>query len=452
MSHSDLFSTIETALGHVVVNRLILEECELLIGSGYGAILQEISVETRSFEPMIPSLSCSNPEVSVPEAFSALKARQSIEVHGLGFAKIALLRSLSQQSELQAVYPHGIFYLDLGDPLEDLLQIIFEQLYQVPSNVKPSRGDIRSGLSDRQALILLNHSTLTAAELEQLQQVLPESRFAIASVVRRFFQANAAIELSDPEVDFGTVTEPEQAVLELLATVGTSLTAEQIAAMTNVTEFDRVIQANQGRYKLWRQHRISESWMEKVLAYVLNWVRSQPSNLIRERELLMVAVQWAANQRRFVEVIEIVRSIEGAFAIAKLWGSWSKLLRWSLSASWALEDEVTESWALHQLGTLAFCQQEVTTGYDTLRDALALRTEREEQTAIAFTTHNINQIKALIVPANSISSKHQRRFYWIVGVILAIVVTASIGIIYVQHRSDDRENRSSRSEIELMRI
>ncbi|WP_058996620.1 hypothetical protein [Leptolyngbya sp. NIES-2104] len=450
MSHSDLFSTIETALGHVVVNRLILEECELLIGSEYGAILQEISVETRSFEPMTPSLSFSNPEVSIPEAFSALKVRRSIEVHGLGFAKIELLRSLSQKSELQAVYPHGIFYLDLSDPLEDLLQIIFEQLYRVPSDVKPSRAEIRSGLSDRQSLILLSHSTLTAAELEQLQQVLPESRFAIASVVRRFFQANTAIELSDPEVNLEPVTEPEQAVLELLATVGISLTAEQITAITNVSEFNRVIQADQGRYKLWRQYRISESWMEKVLAYVLNWVRSRPQNLIQERELLMVTVQWAANQRRFTEVIEIVRSIEGAFAIAKLWGSWSKLLRWSLSASWALEDEVTESWALHQLGTLAFCQQEVTTGYDTLRDALALRTEREEQTAIAFTTHNINQIKALIVPANSKSSKHQRRFYWIVGVVLAIVVTLSIGIIYAQQRSDDRENRSRRSQIKLM--
>ncbi len=432
------------------MNRLILEECELLIGSEYGAILQEISVETRSFEPMTPSLSFSNPEVSIPEAFSALKVRRSIEVHGLGFAKIELLRSLSQKSELQAVYPHGIFYLDLSDPLEDLLQIIFEQLYRVPSDVKPSRAEIRSGLSDRQSLILLSHSTLTAAELEQLQQVLPESRFAIASVVRRFFQANTAIELSDPEVNLEPVTEPEQAVLELLATVGISLTAEQITAITNVSEFNRVIQADQGRYKLWRQYRISESWMEKVLAYVLNWVRSRPQNLIQERELLMVTVQWAANQRRFTEVIEIVRSIEGAFAIAKLWGSWSKLLRWSLSASWALEDEVTESWALHQLGTLAFCQQEVTTGYDTLRDALALRTEREEQTAIAFTTHNINQIKALIVPANSKSSKHQRRFYWIVGVVLAIVVTLSIGIIYAQQRSDDRENRSRRSQIKLM--
>lgn len=441
MSHSAFFSTIETALSHTVVARLILEDCELLIGSEYGAILQGIAVETRSFEPITPSLSFSNPEISIPEALSALKARQSIEIHGLGFAKIALLRSLSQHSELQAVYPHGILYLDLSDPIEDLLQIIFEQLYRVPSDVKPSRAEIRSGLSDRQVLILLNHPTLTAAEIERLQQVLPESRFAIASVVRRFSQANSAIELSDPE----TVTEPENAVLELLATVGISLTAEQIVAITNVSDFSH-IQSDQGRYKLWRQYRISESWMEKVLAYVLNWLRTQPDNIVQERELLMVAVQWAANQRRFSEVIEIVRSIEGAFAIAKLWGSWSKLLRWSLSASWALEDEITEAWALHQLGTLAFCQQEVTTGYDTLRDALVLRTEREEQTEIAFTTHNINQIKALITPANSKLPNHQRQFHWIVGVIFAIALSVSIGvgILYAQHhQSEDRKPRSS---------
>ncbi|BAU15528.1 AAA ATPase [Leptolyngbya sp. NIES-3755] len=442
MSHSAFFSTIETALGETIVVRLILEECELLIGSEYGAILQGIPLKERSFEPISPSSSFSNPEVSIPQALETLKARQSIEIYGLGFAKIELLRSLSQQSELQEIYPHGILYLEQADPLEDLLQIIFERLYRVPSDVKPSRAEIRSKLSDRQALILLNHPNLTAAEIEQLQRVLPESRFAIASVVRRFSQANSAIELSDSEADFGTVSEQENAVLELLATVGVSLTAEQIAAITNISDLG-FIQADQGRYKLWRQHRISESWMQKVLVYVLDWIRSKPDEIVQERELLMVTVQWAANQRRFSEVIKIVRSIEGAFASAKLWASWSKLLRWSLSASWALEDETTEAWALHQLGTLAFCQQEVTTGYDTLRDALTLRTELKEQTAIDFTTHNINQIKALIAPAKS--PKHQRQSYWIVGVIFAIAVTVSIGvgIVYTQQRSGDQKPRSS---------
>lgn len=441
MSHSASFGTIETALRHTVVARLFLEECELLIGSEYGAVLQATPVKTRSFEPISPNSSFSNPEVSVPQALSALKARRSIEIYGLGFAKIALLRSLLQQSELQNTYPHGILYLEQADPLEDLLQIIFERLYQVPSDVKPSRAEIRSKFSDRQALILLNHPNLTAAELEQLQQVLPESRFAIASIIRRFSLANDAIALSDPEVDFGDGSEQENAVLELLATVGVSLTAEQIAAITTVSDLG-FIQADQGRYKLWKPYRISQSWMEKVLAYVLGWVRSQPDGIVQERELLMVTVQWAANQRRFSEVIEIARSIEREFVTAKLWGSWSKLLRWSLSAAWALEDETTEAWALHQLGTLAFCQQEVTTGYDTLRDALTLRTELGEPTAIAFTTHNLNQIKALIVPAKS--PKHQRQSYWIVGVIFAIVATLSIavGVVYVQQRSSDRQPRS----------
>ncbi|MBE9010103.1 hypothetical protein IQ250_07780 [Pseudanabaenaceae cyanobacterium LEGE 13415] len=439
MSHSAFFSTIETALSHRVVARLILEECELLISSEYGAVLRSMDIESRSFEPISPNQTFSNPEVSDSQALAALKARQSIEIYGTGFAKIALLRSLSQQSELQNTYAHGIIYLELSDSLEDLLQIIFEQLYRVPSDVKPSRAEIRSGLSDRQALILLNHPNLTAAELEQLQQILPESRFAIASVVRRFSQANPAIELSEIEP-----FDQESEVLELLATVGVSLTAKQIAAITNVSNLE-FLEADQGRYKLWSKYRISESWMEKVLAYVLDWVRSQPDEIVQERELLMVTVQWAANQRRFSEVIEIVRSIEGKFAIAKLWGSWSKLLRWSLSASWALEDETTEAWALHQLGTLAFCQQEITTGCDTLRDALALRTELKDQTAIAFTTHNINQIKALIVPVKSKLPKHQRQFYWIVGVIFAIAVTVTIGvgIMYAQHRSSDREPRSS---------
>lgn len=344
MSRSAFFSTIETALSHIVVARLILEECELLIGSEYGVVLRAIPAETRSFEPIsVPSLSFSEQlvdEAVMSQASTALQAQQSIEVCGTGFGKIALLRSLARQAEFREFYPHGILYIDQSDTSDDLLQIIFEQFYRVPSDVKPSRAEIRSGLSDRQALILLDHPTLISSELNQLKQFLPNATFAIASIEARFFQADCTIGISDPKVDLGVVSVQKDAVLGLLATVGVSLKAEQISAITNVpsSELNRLIDLNliqveQERYKFWTNYQISEAWMEKVLSYVLDWVRTQPDDLIQERELIMVAVQWSANQRRSLEVIEIVRSIERVFAIAKLWGSWSKLLRWSLAAA-----------------------------------------------------------------------------------------------------------------------
>ncbi|MEP0915847.1 hypothetical protein NC981_03385 [Leptolyngbya sp. DQ-M1] len=467
MSRSAFSSTIETVLSQTVVARLLLEECECLIGSGYGVVLQAISVETRTFELMpMPALVLplveSVDEAAISQALIALKAQRSIEICGRGFGKVALLRSLAHQPELQQAYPHGILYLDQLDPIGDLLQTIFEQFYRVPSEVKPSRAEIRSGLSDRQALILLDHSKLTATDFEQLQRWLPQSRFAIASTDRRLAQADLAIQVPEPvEIDLSERSDAEIAVLELLATVGVPLSAKQITAIANVSHpnLDRLIDlkligVERGRYRLRIQHRSSEAWMERVLSYVLDWIRTQPNAILQERELLMLAVQWGANQRRSVEVIEMVRSIESEFAIAKLWDSWSKLLRCSLAAAWALGDAAIEAWALHQLGTLAFCQQEVTSGYDALRDALAIRTDLAEQStnsecavSIAFSAHNLNQIKALIVPVKSNASQRSSQRYWIIGVTCAIALSLSLGVkLVADQRSPNHKPCSSPSQ------
>ncbi|MBD1842745.1 hypothetical protein H6F89_04845 [Cyanobacteria bacterium FACHB-63] len=468
MSRSAFSSTIETALSQTVVARLLLEECECLIGSKCGVVLRAMPVEARTFELMpmpaliLPCLVEAVDEATLSQALTALKAQRSIEVCGRGFGKVALLRSLAHQPELQQAYPHGILYLDQLDPIEDLLQTIFEQFYRVSSEAKPSRAEIRAGLSDRQALILLDHSHLTATELEQLQRWLPQSRFVVASIGRRFAQANLAIEIPEQiEPDVSTRTDEESAILELLATVGVPLRVEQIAAIAKASSSDlsklidlHLIQVERERYRLRSPYRTSDAWMEGVLDYVLNWIRTQSDAIIQERELLMVAVQWGTNQRRSAEVIEIVRSVECEFATTKLWGSWSKLLRCSLAAAWALGDEATEAWALHQLGTLAFCQQEVTNGHDTLKDALAIRTDLAKRStnpecavSLAFSTHNLNQIKALIVPVKSKASQKPSQRYWIIGVTCAIVLSVSLGVKFLTaQRSPNHKPRSSLSQ------
>ncbi len=434
MSHFAVSSTIETALSRRVVARLIFEGCELLIGSEYGAVLLPLQVETRSFEPILPPslpvadlTGCSE---TIKEVLAALRTKRTVEISGTG--KTGLLRALTQQSNL---YPHGTLYLNQTETIEDLLQTIFERLYWVAADVQPSRAEIRSGLCDRQALILLDQPKLTESDLIQMQQALPESCFVIASIERRFSQIESAIELPDLRSEINLrLTDSETAILELLATVEISLSTEQIGAIANASEFQRLIDFNlisveQKRYGLQQNYPICDRWMEKVLAYVLKWVQSQPEEILKERELLMVTLQWSVEQKRWLEAAAIARSIETEFAIAKLWGSWSKILRWSLAAAWGSEDEALEAWALHQLGTLAFCQEEVTAGYDRLREALAVRSELGEQTAIAFSQHNLAQIKALIVPVQSEDRPYQRHFYWMVGIAFAITAGVSIAAV-----------------------
>lgn len=342
MSRSALAHKIEMALTGKVIARLALEQCELGVGSEYGVILQPLQMAVRSFKPSLSSIEgfpiSVHDENIAQEILAALAMNQSVEVVGNGCAKTALLRSLVPQIEMK----HGVVYVNQADAIEDVLQGIFEQLYQVPIDMKASRAEIRDGLSDRQALILLDNPTLTASEVDRLCRILPESLFVVASIERRFFQADRVIELSSQAISFASSQD-----------------------------------------------------MEKVLSNLINCASQ---SVVEERSLIITTVKWCVEQKRWVEAMQIVRSTEQVFATAKLWGAWEQLLNWGLQAAWALEDEVTEAWALHQLGTLAFCQEQVTFGYDLLKAALDLRSELGEETAIAFSQHNLSQLKALIVP------------------------------------------------------
>lgn len=416
MSRSALPNTIEMALAGKNVARLTLEECELMVGSEYGVILQPLPMAVRSFEPSLPKpirvvIPAEKGSGIQAEILVALEQHRLIEVFGdRDTDKIVMLRSLAHQIEM----PHGVLSLDQADAIEDVLQTLFEQFYQVPVDVKASRAEIRAGLGDRQALIVLNHPALSSSEVDQLCQTLPNSRFVAVSNERRFSQADWAIELSSSARSV-TPAAPDLEILNLLASVAVPLTSEQINAIVgkaNVQQLTslRLIQVEQGRYTLcqWNEPPTdSEFWMQKVLKYVRQWIQAQPSveAIVADRRLLIAAVQWGMEQQRWAEVAQLVRSTEQAFAIAKLWGAWERLLRWGLQAAWELGDEVTEAWALHQLGTLAFCQEEVTLGYDLLKEALDLRSQLGEPVAVTFTQHNLSQLMALIVP---IETEEQR--------------------------------------------
>jgi hypothetical protein len=350
MSRSAFSSTIEMALAGRIVARFVLEQGELLIGSDYGVILLPLQMALRSFEPILPAIevnaSLGQDHAIVQQLLGALEAHQSIEIFGHSKAESSfLLRSLAHQFQME----HGALYVNQADGLEDVLQWMFEQLYQVPADVKASRAEIRAGLHDRQVLILLNHPTLTKAELEKIDQILPESLFVVSSSERRFFQAGCEIDVSDVD---GLLFQPQ--------------TLED----------------------------------------------SEPDAIFEEKSLLMATLQTYVRQKQWADVLKVVRSTEQRFTIAKFWGAWEQLLQLGLQAAWALEDEGAEAWALHQLGTLAFCQEQVTLGYDLLKQSLDLRTDLGEKTAIAFSQHNLSQLKALIVPVKTKNLPQNNQRYW----------------------------------------
>jgi hypothetical protein len=63
----------------------------------------------------------------------------------------------------------------------DLLQLIFEAFYESDEICKPTDAEIRRGLQDKQALILLDDVQLAQHELEQVLDIAPHSVFAVAT-------------------------------------------------------------------------------------------------------------------------------------------------------------------------------------------------------------------------------------------------------------------------------
>ena len=91
-------------------------------------------------------------------------------------------------------------------------------------------------------------------------------------------------------------------------------------------------------------------------------------------------------------MIALGRAIDGAFAWGRRWETWGAVLVTVLRAAREDADAGAEAWALHQLGTRAFCLGDVAGARAALEEALRLR-ERLHDPAAAATRHNLGFIR-----------------------------------------------------------
>ena len=68
----------------------------------------------------------------------------------------------------------------------DLQQLIFDAFYESEEIWKPTEAEIRRGLQEKQALILLDDVQLSRDELEQLLDIAPRCTFAVATRERAY--------------------------------------------------------------------------------------------------------------------------------------------------------------------------------------------------------------------------------------------------------------------------
>lgn len=116
------------------------------------------------------------------DALAAVDAGLSIEVSGPpGVGKTAFLHQLAHHSGA-AAFVDGVVYIDARhQSSSDILQLVFEAFFESDQVTKPTVAEIRRGLEDKQALILLDHVQLARKEMEQLLDVAPRSALAIAT-------------------------------------------------------------------------------------------------------------------------------------------------------------------------------------------------------------------------------------------------------------------------------
>lgn len=136
---------------------------------------------------------------------------------------------------------------------------------------------------------------------------------------------------------------------------------------------------------------------ERLMAYLLDALGTQSLDwdfCADELGNIMSMIEWAAAQRRWHDLIALVRAIDPYLTLHGLWGNWRGALDRVLQAAQALGDRVNEGWALHQLGTHAIGVGQTSQAADFLRRALDVRRALSDDVGMAYTQHNLN----LLVP------------------------------------------------------
>ena len=212
--------------GRIAVGRYVLE-----IGDPGGALIRDASRDELTHARGRPSPILLRPKsirglLDRPElaaALSALDAGLPLEITGEpGIGKTAFLRQLAHHPRA-ASYPDGIVYLSARHQSStDLLQLIFEAFYESEGICKPAEPEIRRGLAQKQALILLDDLHLAQDELERVFDAAPRAAFVLATRSRCLWGEGHSISLKG--------LPPDQAVLLLERAIERPLEATERSA------------------------------------------------------------------------------------------------------------------------------------------------------------------------------------------------------------------------------
>jgi hypothetical protein len=205
-AHVEEASIYGAITGHIAVGRYVLQ-----IGEPHGAVLREALRAERAHIRLRPSPILLRPRslrgmfdrrIELAAALAGLDAGLPIEASGEpGIGKTAVLRHLAHHPRA-ASFVDGIVYVSARHQSPaDLLQLIFEAFYESVEIYKPTDAQIRRGLQDKQALILLDDVHLSQDALEQVLDIAPRSAFGVATRERCLWGEVRSLALKGLPVD-----------------------------------------------------------------------------------------------------------------------------------------------------------------------------------------------------------------------------------------------------------
>jgi hypothetical protein len=224
---------IEAQIQGEISGQVAIGNYNIQIGSIHGGVVNIVQPEqqprpwprpTPVFLRPRPFPGLLDREAEVGTASAALQSAMPVEFHGqAGLGKTTLLRHLSHHPAATS-FPDGVVYLSARhQPMDDLLQSLFDAFYESDVPFKPTDVQVRHALQNKQALILLDDVNLARDEVEALMDVAPGCTFLLASPERSLWGEGRAMALRGlPPGDAQVLVERE---------LGRSLTLEERTAV-----------------------------------------------------------------------------------------------------------------------------------------------------------------------------------------------------------------------------
>lgn len=171
-----------------------------------------------------------------------------------------------------------------------------------------------------------------------------------------------------------------------------------------------------------------KDWRDRALTHFLAWSEANPSAVSEETGAMCCLVEHASRSGLHAETLRLGRALEHALLVSGRWNGWAETLERIHAAAQGLKDRKAEAWALHQLGTRAFCLDDRTTASDRLTQALEIRESIGDREGAAVTFHNMGLLLGPKALAEVVEEPSKRGLphllFWILLPVLAMVFGA----------------------------